>query len=154
YSAKFTMDNEARIMELVEEIIDSRASPEEACHEYPHLLPAVRNRLERIRSVQAQIEEGFPPQASSDSPRIAFLRTGRALPATPGYDVLDVVGTGGVGVVYRARHARLNRLVAIKMLLAGWYAGDRELERFTREAQAVAALQHANIVQVFDAGEH
>src|ERR1700752_2034690 len=59
-----------------------------------------------------------------------------------------------MGVVYKARHLKLNRTVALKMLLAGGYAGPRELERFKREAEAVAALQHPNIVQVHDAGEH
>src|SRR5262249_39111601 len=54
----------------------------------------------------------------------------------------------------RARHVRLDRTVAIKMLLARGYAGRRELERFKREAEAVAALRHPNIVQVYDAGEH
>src|SRR5262245_17510045 len=65
-----------------------------------------------------------------------------------------MVGAGGVGLVYRARQTKLNRLVAVKMLLAGGYATERELERFSREAQAVAALRHPNIVQVYEAGEH
>ena len=59
-----------------------------------------------------------------------------------------------MGVVYRARHLRLNRPVALKMILAGAYAAPEELERFLREAEAVAALQHPNIVQVYEVGEH
>ena len=75
------------------------------------------------------------------------------LPQIPGYEVEAVLGRGGMGVVYRARHLRLNRPVALKMLLAGAYAGPEERERFQREAEAVAGLRHPNIVQVHDVGD-
>jgi tetratricopeptide (TPR) repeat protein len=72
----------------------------------------------------------------------------------PGYEVLGVLGEGGVGVVYKARHLRLNRLVALKMLRAGPHASARMLDRFQTEAEIVARLQHPNIVQVYEVGEH
>src|SRR5207302_344590 len=75
------------------------------------------------------------------------------LPRVCGYEVQGVLGLGGVGVVYRAWHHRLNRTVALKMLLAGPGARPEELERFLREAEALAGLQHPNIVQVYDSGE-
>jgi serine/threonine-protein kinase len=75
------------------------------------------------------------------------------LPKIPGYEVREVLGAGGMGIVYKARHQRLKRDVALKMLLAGPYARPQERERFLREAEAVAALRHANIVQVHDAGD-
>src|SRR5262245_1993395 len=59
-----------------------------------------------------------------------------------------------MGIVYKARHLRLNRPVALKMLLAGAHAGLEERERFFREAEAVAGLRHANLVQVHDVGDH
>jgi serine/threonine-protein kinase len=59
-----------------------------------------------------------------------------------------------MGVVYKARHLRLKRLVALKVVLAGGHAGDAERSRFHTEAEAVARLQHPNVVQVFDVGEH
>ena len=71
----------------------------------------------------------------------------------PGYEIEDELGRGGMGVVYRARHLGLNRPVALKMILAGSHAGPVERERFRREAQAVASLQHPNIVQIFEIGE-
>jgi serine/threonine-protein kinase len=59
-----------------------------------------------------------------------------------------------MGLVCKARHHRLNRPVALKMLLAGAYAGPNERARFQREAEAVASLHHANIVAVYDVGDH
>jgi WD40 repeat protein/serine/threonine protein kinase len=76
-----------------------------------------------------------------------------AWPKLAGYDVLSELGRGGMGVVYKARQVGLNRLVALKMILHGAYAGPSMLRRFKTEAEAVAQLHHPNIVQVYDSGE-
>jgi serine/threonine-protein kinase len=81
--------------------------------------------------------------------------TGSApLPDIPGYAIEGVLGKGGMGVVYKARHLALKRTVALKMILAADHAGEQERLRFKTEAEAMARLQHPHIIQVFEVGEH
>ncbi len=74
-------------------------------------------------------------------------------PEIPGYDVLDVVGIGGMSTVWRARQLSLDRMVAIKILSPEYQLDAASLERFRVESQAAARLRHPSIVQVYDAGE-
>ncbi len=77
----------------------------------------------------------------------------RAVPVVAGYEIEAELGRGSMGVVYRAREVRLNRPCALKMILAGSHAGPEESVRFLAEAEAVARLQHPNIVQIHHIGE-
>lgn len=78
---------------------------------------------------------------------------GAKLPIVPGYELLGELGRGGMGVVYRARQRGLGRMVALKMVLNS-QASQEELDRFMLEAQAVATVEHPNIVQIYDVGEY
>ena len=74
-------------------------------------------------------------------------------PHVDGYEFLEILGHGGMGVVYKARQLRLNRLVAVKMIRTGSLARPEDLARFRIEAQTVANLCHANIIPIFEIGE-
>ncbi len=81
------------------------------------------------------------------------------MPLTPGtklgpYEILSALGAGGMGEVYRARDTRLGRDVAVKVLPASFAADPERLRRFEQEAKAVAALNHPNILAIFDIGQH
>jgi serine/threonine protein kinase/WD40 repeat protein len=76
------------------------------------------------------------------------------VPRVPGYEVLEELGRGGMGVVYKAREAKLNRVVALKMILAAEHAGEQGRTRFRTEARAVARLRHPGIIQIHEVGEY
>jgi eukaryotic-like serine/threonine-protein kinase len=136
-----------RVQRLLDELASSDATPDEVCDSCPKLLPQVRERWLQICPAQAELDAVFPPADQSKAPEKT------SLPVISGYEVEDLLGRAGMGLVFRARHRRLNRVVALKMTLAGSYAGPRERSRFQREAEAVARLQHPNVVQVFDVGD-
>ena len=108
--------------------------------------------LARFAQVRDELDAMFPEQRSIDANLIAVAGPGD-LPRIPGHEVEAVLGRGGMGVVYKAWHLRLNRPVAVKMMLAGGYAGPPELARFLREAETMARLGHPNVVQVYDVGD-
>ncbi|MGD9647940.1 MAG: protein kinase [Pirellulales bacterium] len=142
------------IGELLHEVLESDRTPEDVCARHPELLADLRTRLRKLRAVQAQVDSLFPlsaaaTQAFDDSASQFAVE----LPNIPGYAVQAVLGRGGMGIVYKARHLKLHRDVALKSLRTGPYASRQECLRFVREAESVAALQHPNIVQVYDIGE-
>jgi serine/threonine-protein kinase len=144
----------SQVLALLEDMLNSGKTPEVACLDCPELLPEVRRRWQEFCLINAQAEALLPGlRADQGADAIGPGLPSHGLPQVPGYAVEAVLGYGGMGVVYKARQLALDRPVAVKMLLAGPYAGPQELARFHRETAALASLRHPNIVQVYDAGD-
>jgi len=117
--------------------------------------------LDRTKSYIApgepSTDQGSPGPDEPAGPRADSERTETdlrpVLPQIASYELLDVLGEGGMGVVYKARQRGLNRLVAVKMIRRDRPGGPDRLARFRTEAEAVARLRHPNIVQIFEIGE-
>src|SRR5262249_7256875 len=116
------MTDDPRVQQLLDELLDSHVTPEEVCGSCPELLTVVRDPGRKMCRIQADLDVLFPP--SGEPPPLP--PEGPLLPQIPGYMVEAVLGHGGMGIVFRARHLRLNRPVALKMVLAGAYARPHE----------------------------
>jgi eukaryotic-like serine/threonine-protein kinase len=146
------MAGAAEVLALLEEMLDSGRTPEQVCCDRPELLPEVQRRWREFCVIDAEVgallldpDSPVEDTAITSSPRSAEI------PQIPGYEVKALLGRGGMGVVYQARHLALKRTVALKVLPGGGRLGERS--RFRTEAEAVARLQHPNIVQIFEVGD-
>ena len=113
-----------------------KPSPEEVIARHPALEKGIREIFENERLAKSILKQDPPLPSFGDD-----------------YEVLKEIGRGGMGIVYKANQKRLNRTVAIKTIIDGALASESLVKRFRREAQAVAKLQHPNIITVHEVGE-
>ena len=143
--------SDARLIKLLAEWDDHRArdidlTPEQLFPDDGDLREALIARMAERRRFLAAFVPPTEPAVSLAAPS--------PMPTLPGYEVQEVLGYGGMVVVYRARNLRLKRIVALKMILGGPHARPDQVERFRVEAEAIARVQHPHIVQIFEVGDH
>jgi serine/threonine-protein kinase len=146
---------DGRFEAVVEQILREREAgrtpdPQRYLDSFPDLAPLLRDFF-----ADADLFDQVAPQLSPQARTAAVVREMVAASGqcVGGFELLEEVGRGGMGVVYKARQTRLDRVVALKMIRRG-HADDAELARFRTEAEAIARLSHPNIVQVYEVGEH
>jgi serine/threonine protein kinase/predicted Zn-dependent protease len=149
--------------ELVLDLIYNEIVLREECGEGPQFaeyeqrFPALAGEIRRLFEVHRALKE--PSTFSVNTNWRALLNEATAsqaasLPSVPGYEILSELGHGGMGIVYKARHVQLHRVVALKMLALALTDHPERRARFFTEARLVAQLQHPNVVQVYEVGEH
>src|SRR5271157_1809985 len=151
--------NDEAVLELIHAEVSTRndmgqrPTLEEWVERFPRLLP----RMEQIVSLRSVFDSEMPTLSDSSAGTadpLASVQAPDGRLRIGNYQILQEIGRGGMGVVYKARQANLSRVVALKMILAGEHAGLRERARLRNEAQAAAQLMHPNVVQIFEIGEH
>jgi uncharacterized protein (DUF2267 family)/predicted Ser/Thr protein kinase len=158
-------DRDDRVDEAIAEYMaacEAGSPPDRAAFLARH--PDLAESLQAFLADHDHIRQATAPAASPDDTK-TLPPGGAAAPAAASpllgsikyfgdYELLDEIARGGMGVVYRARQVSLNRVVAVKLILAGEFAGGNDVRRFRAEAEAAANLDHPYILPIYEVGEH
>ncbi len=141
---------------LLREQLGERPDAAEHMSRFPDYAEVLRAQIDLHRAVageSAHRPELTPADAETLAP--AASRPAEAMrPSIPGYEILEELGRGGMGVVYKARQTQADRVVALKMILTGSLASTAETQRFRTEAEAAARLDHPHLVPLHEIGEY
>ena len=159
------MSHESRLLDLVVEWEERRAAghaalPEELCRDCPNLIEELKACLRAMVGMDAVLDTSEPmsdgdpgcTQILGKLPEVGLAQLD-GWPVIPNYEILEELGRGGMGVVFKARQVALGRIVALKTILAHGSIREEQRRRFVQEAKAMALLQHPNIVQIHEIGE-
>ncbi len=150
--------NNQAVLDLIynEMVLREEAGKAPSLGEYLRRFPELATELGLQFELDQAIER-IPARESANRLTVASGGTSApartSIPSIPGYELLGELGRGGMGIVYKARQLRLNRIVAVKMILAGIHASPETGVRFLAEAESVARLHHPHIVQIFAFGD-
>jgi serine/threonine-protein kinase len=132
-----------------------------ACAEHPHLraeieamLAADRRHIEATVSMASDSSGDLELSAGHPASRTVGAKSTGETQRFAGYELVEEIGRGGMGVVYKARQLQPSRTVAIKMIRSGTFASMADIERFHTEVEATANLEHDGVVPIYEMGEH
>ncbi len=152
------MMDESRLLDLVvrwEELHEAGqcVTPEQLCADCPELVEALRERIRALAAVERVLDVGETLPLPGGPPPLASGPFDAARPTIAGYEILEELGRGGMGIVYKARQVGLDRIVALKTILPRGTKRDEQTRRFLQEAKAMALLQHPGVVQIHEIGD-
>ena len=171
----YDTDHEEQLGQIIAEYLNAIArgenpDPTIIVDEHPHFADELRSFSANHEQMRAAVEfESMAHQQACANSGVRDANDLRPLTAMPShngrsalkpvgyfgdYELLHELARGGMGIVYKARQVNLNRIVALKMILAGQFASDDDVRRFHREAESAARLEHPGIVPIFEVGEH